>query len=201
MSGFDLLSRLFALLLGLAVCEVLKGFARIWRIAQGAEAAGTGTEAGRIGWLVPLLGLLLLLDQTTFWFDFNQIGPHLPANAATLFGLMAVIGTYYAVATFVVPPEPARWPDLDDYYMQVRRTVVGGMLAINLAVLAVEGWMATAGVDVLARPAGDHGPVSDAADTLAVLAVVGLLLVRSRRGSLVLLLLANLLMLVGALPV
>ena len=51
MSGFDLVFALFGLVLGLAITEVLGGFSRVMKMR--------GTV--HVGWLVPLLGLLVLI--------------------------------------------------------------------------------------------------------------------------------------------
>ena len=46
MSAFDLVFALFGLLLGLALCEVLAGFARVLKLKRGARPV-------RIGWRSP----------------------------------------------------------------------------------------------------------------------------------------------------
>lgn len=78
MSGFDIVSRFFGIVLALAVTELLKGLARVWRIKHGAE----GVDAGqiRVGWLIPTLAAFILVDQITFWFNFTYLAPHLPTN-------------------------------------------------------------------------------------------------------------------------
>ena len=57
MSNFEFVFSLFGLLLGLALAEVLGGL-------------GTAIQSRRkvrIGWLTPLLGLVIALDLTSFW--------------------------------------------------------------------------------------------------------------------------------------
>ena len=57
MSNFEFVFSLFGLLLGLALAEVLGGF-------------GTAIQSRkkvRIGWLTPLMALLVALDITSFW--------------------------------------------------------------------------------------------------------------------------------------
>lgn len=60
MTAFELIFSLFSLLIGLAIAEVLGGFARSVR-------ARRSTRPVRIGWLTPLLGLFVILDLLTFW--------------------------------------------------------------------------------------------------------------------------------------
>lgn len=195
MSGFDLISRLFGLVLGLAVVEVVKGFARIWRIRHRLDGAQDAEI--RIGWMVPLLGMLALADQTTFWFNFSEFGPHLPANHFGLLAMMVVIGAYYALSTFIFPQDPEAWPDFDDYYMRIRRPVIGGMLAINMVVMIYGVGLIVAEVGI---EAGADQPLSETAELLAVLALVTLLFTRSKRANLILLAAATALSLVAGVP-
>ena len=57
MDNFNLVFSLFGLLLGLALAEVFGGFG----------AALQERRKIRIGWLTPLLGLVVACDLTTFW--------------------------------------------------------------------------------------------------------------------------------------
>lgn len=57
MSNFDFVFTLFGLLLGLSLAEVLGGFGRALQKRRKV----------RIGWLTPLLGLVVLLDVSSFW--------------------------------------------------------------------------------------------------------------------------------------
>ncbi len=73
MSQFDLIFALLSLLLGLSIAELLSGFARVLRLKARQRAVAKGVvrvnEADdapppvRVGWLVPLLGLYVLVDQ------------------------------------------------------------------------------------------------------------------------------------------
>ena len=86
MSGTDLVLQLFALLLGLSVAELLSGLARSWRIQVGATVAGDARI--RIGWLVPLLALLVLCDQTHFWLAAYELRGAVAFDYATLLGVL-----------------------------------------------------------------------------------------------------------------
>lgn len=199
MGEFEVVSRLFALLLGLAIAEVLKGFARVVRIRLKAEDVRPG--AVRIGWLVPLLGTMMVLDQMTFWINFQHFGPLLPGTYPSLVSMMVLIGGYYALSTMVFPAEPKQWPDYDDYYLVVRRTVLGGILAVNLlticAVLALEFYRQSGIFD--AMPGADD-TFGGLLEVLTVPVLVALLFVRGKLWNLLLLATVNLLMLAEVLP-
>ncbi|MES2043704.1 MAG: hypothetical protein V4475_07490 [Pseudomonadota bacterium] len=57
MSQFELVFAVYGLLLGLAIAEVLGGFSRALKLKR-------GTKAVRIGWLTPLLGVLVVSGVT-----------------------------------------------------------------------------------------------------------------------------------------
>lgn len=199
MSEFEVVSRLFTLLLGLAIAEVLKGFARMVRIRLKAEDVRPG--AVRVGWLVPLLGTMMVLDQVMFWINFQHFGPLLPGTYPSLISMMVLIGGYFVLSTLVFPAEPKQWADYDDYYMVVRRTVMGGLLVVNTvtlcAVLGLELYTESGVFDAL--PDVDN-PIGGVLESLSVPVLVALLFVRGKRWNLILLALVNLLMLGQVLP-
>jgi hypothetical protein len=134
MTGVDLIFQLFALLLGFSVAELLAGLARTWRIRMGATLTSTATI--RIGWLVPQLALLVLVDQTHFWLTAFELRNFFSFDYATLLGILVIVGGYYVVSTFVFPDDPEHWPDFDDYYLRTNRTVLAGMIGINFITFA-----------------------------------------------------------------
>lgn len=194
MSGTDLILQLFALLLGLSVAELLSGLARSWRIRVGATHAGEAQI--RIGWLVPLLALLVLCDQTHFWLTAYGLRAAVTFDYATLLGVLAIIGGYYAVSTFVFPDHPAQWVDFDEYYARTNRTVIAGMMAINLATLV---YALTAATEApLENAQFARSWISIGAAVLFLPGLAALWFVKSKRANLVLLILMNATLLVGA---
>jgi len=196
MTGVDLLFQLFALLLGFSVAELLTGLARSGRIRVGATLTG---EAGiRIGWLVPLLALLVLVDQTHFWLTAYELKGFFVFDYATLLAILVIIGGYYVISTFVFPDDPQRWPDFDAYYLRTNRTVLAGMIAINFITFAYALYVALGfGLEI------DSAPVmrswfSFVPAMLFFPCLVLLWFVKSRRANLVLLGGMNALLLVGA---
>jgi hypothetical protein len=195
------LTRLFSLLLGLGIAAILNGLALAWRIKWGVQATAAKI---RIGALVPLLGLLVIFDQTSFVIASAELFRHMSLSYASLLAVLVVIGGYFAISTFVFPDDPAQWPSFDDYYLGVSRLVVSGMIAINLSTLAYELFLARAGVQLPANGgAGGSGmgfgdPVSLAAELIFFPLLGALLFVRSKKGALALLVACNFLMLFDA---
>lgn len=194
MNGADLVFQLFALLLGLSVAELLTGLARSWRIQVGATIAGQAQI--RIGWLVPLLALLVLCDQTHFWLAAYELRGAVAFDYATLLGVLAMIGGYYVVSTFVFPDQPEQWANFDDYYLRTNRTVIAGMMAINLATLFY-AVTAAAGVPLQDAPLM-RSWISIGAAVLFLPGLLALWFVKSRRANLAVLILMNATLLVGA---
>jgi len=196
MTGVDLLFQLFALLLGFSVAELLTGLARSGRIRVGATL--TGETGIRIGWLVPLLALLVLVDQTHFWLTAYELKGFFVFDYATLLAILVIIGGYYVISTFVFPDDPQHWPDFDAYYLRTNRTVLAGMIAINFITFAYALYVALGfGLEI------DSAPVmrswfSFVPAMLFFPCLVLLWFVKSRRANLVLLGGMNALLLVGA---
>ena len=121
MSDFELVFSLFGLLLGLGLAEVLGGFG----------SAIQSRRKIRIGWLTPLLGLLVALDLTSFWMVAWSTRDLVPAHYVSLLAGLAVMGLYYFIAKLTFPDEPGDWPDYDDYYFEHRQLVLGGIVVCN----------------------------------------------------------------------
>jgi hypothetical protein len=132
MSGFELVFVLFGIVLGLAITEVLAGFARVVKLKRGGRADV------RVGSLTPLLGLFVILDQTSFFLvAYNLQKVVTAASYLTLILVMAVAGLYYVASTLIFPDDPETWPDFDAHYDRQNRFVLGTVLLANLAVLAL----------------------------------------------------------------
>jgi hypothetical protein len=194
MTEVDLLFQLFALLLGLSIAELLAGLAHSWRISSGATKTETHV---RIGYLVPLLGLLLLCDQTHFWVSAYGLRTQLSFNYWTLLVILAIVGSYYVLSTFVFPDDPADWPDFDEYYLATNHIVIGGMFAVNLATLVDLGWQIEHGLDPTKLPFARHW-MSLMAVFLYFPGLIALWFVKSPRANLALLLFMLGLLLFGA---
>jgi hypothetical protein len=182
MSGFELVFVLFGIVLGLAVTEVLGGFARVVKLKRGARAGI------RVGWLTPLLGLFVILDQTSFFMVAYNLQRVLTANYLTLLGVMAVAGTYYVASTLIFPEDPEAWPDFDAHYERQNRFVLGAVLAANLALLALALAMAGGAVAGEAgAPSARTGHAGSGGAILIFPLLVAALVVKGRRANIALL--------------
>jgi len=128
MSAFEFVFSLFGLLLGLSLAEVLGGFGK----------AVKARARIRIGWLTPLLGVLVMLDLTAFWITGWSVRESIPVNYLTLMLLLVVTGLYYLAANLIFPEEPDRCPDFDAHYWANKRLVLAAMLALNLPSYAAD---------------------------------------------------------------
>ncbi len=186
---FELIFQLFTLVLGLSMAELLIGLARSWRIQAGA--VGSETARIRIGWLIPLLGLLLLLDQTRFWTTAYAFRNLVTFEYATLLAVLAIVGGYFTIATFVFPDEPAQWPNFDDYFFHVNRTVVGGMIVVNLAIFICSVFVMRANAIPWEAAPIAKSLVSQGAALIFLPGLIALWFLKSKRASLVLLIFMN----------
>jgi hypothetical protein len=126
--AFDFVFSLFGLLLGLSLAEVLGGLARTLK----------QRKVVRLGWLTPLLGLLVMLDLASFWALAWAVRDSIPATFLTLVVGLFVTGPYYLAATLVFPDDASQWSDLDDYYFKHKRQVLGGILASRVLARAAQ---------------------------------------------------------------
>jgi hypothetical protein len=122
MSPFEFVFSLFGLLLGLSMVEVFQGLIRTMKSRTNV----------RVGWLTPMLGVLVLLHLTTFWDDAWNLREKMPMNNITLFIGLLISGTYYYAASNVFPDRAEEWPSLDEYYDIARRKVLPGIVAAQL---------------------------------------------------------------------
>jgi hypothetical protein len=158
MTGFDFAFALFSLLLGLSIAEILGGFAGMMKLhARERVGIATGVRTGR---LVPLLALLVLLNQLSFWMIAYSVREALPFTYLTLLGTLVLVGGYYLFSVLVFPDSAELWPDFDAYYDQHNRFILGGMFVFNLAGSVVGGLYAHPRITA-AQQAVRDGPIGD----------------------------------------
>ncbi len=126
MSEFEFTMSLFGLILGLALAEGLGGLARALKASHRV----------RIGWPTALLGLFVSCDVVTFWMYGWSMRDLLPLSWPVLFGGFLVTAVYFVAASLVFPDDPEAWDDLGVHFDKHRRTVIGGVLLANLALIA-----------------------------------------------------------------
>jgi len=122
MSSFEFVFSLFGLLLGLSLAEVLSGFGKAVKARRRVH----------IGWLTPLLGLLVMLDLTSFWTSAWQMRDALPVKYLILMLMLLFTGIYYLAATLVFPENPDERPDFDAHFWENKKLVFGAMIICNI---------------------------------------------------------------------
>lgn len=125
---FEFLFSLFGLLLGLSLAEVLHGFSK----------AVKARARVRIGWLTPLLGMLVMLDVISFWVTAWFMREMLTITYLTFLGMLLFAGAYYLAATLVFPEQPVPGTDYDEHYWANKKLVTGAVFALNLPFLLYE---------------------------------------------------------------
>jgi hypothetical protein len=126
MTNFEFVFSLFGLLLGLGLAEVLGGFGKTIQ----------EREKIRVGWLTPLLGIVVAVDLTSFWSFAWAVRDLVPTSYLVLLTGLLICGTYYLVARLVFPGDHAQWPDFDVYYFKHKKWVLGGVVLCNVAASA-----------------------------------------------------------------
>jgi hypothetical protein len=121
MTPFEFVFPLFGLLVGLAYAEMLGGLARALK----------NKREVRVGWLTPLLGLVILVNLTIIWlgaWDMRNVGA--PSSSGMLF-ILVVGGSYFLAASLIFPASGAEVADLDDHFMQNRTVALLVIAACN----------------------------------------------------------------------
>ena len=143
MSPFEFVFGLFSLLLGLCLAEIFGGLGRTFE----------KRDEVKLGWLTPLLGMLVLVDLLSYWMTLWEERDAIPVNALTLFigGLFA--GTYYLASYILFPDDLKPKAELDTHFFRVRRLVIGiscfaffGLMILEFAVtrkLDLDGFLLT----------------------------------------------------------
>ncbi len=126
MSQFEFFWAFYGLLLGLAVAELLGGFAALLR-----ESAPP-----RLGVVTPLLGLQILVEMLANYVDAWGMTRGADVSLAE-FAIPTFIGLlYYVAAVIIVPRQLSDWASLDDYFDKRRKWIVGALLLANATVSA-----------------------------------------------------------------
>jgi hypothetical protein len=128
MSNFELFMSFFGLLLGLAVAELMLGFANLAR----------ARDRPKIGMITPVLGLFIFLSIMTSLLDAFRKLQDVPMSLVG-FALPTLIGiAYFVAAVAAVPRDQGSWESLDDYFFERRTWTAGMLLAATVLTLGIE---------------------------------------------------------------
>lgn len=122
MTEFEFVFPLFALLIGLSVTEMLSGLAQALKSKRDVH----------IGWLTPLLGMLILINLAMFWQGSWEIRDGIRATSASLLLVLVVGAAYFLAASMVFPSWGSHVRDLDDHFMNHRTVPLLAIAACNL---------------------------------------------------------------------
>lgn len=132
MDVFNFAFSLFAIILGLSLAKVLEGFARALKRRRVVH----------LGWLTPLLAVLVMLDLTSFWESGWAARRFVTPQYGDLLIGLVMCGLYYIAASIIFPGEFADGrqemdgADFDEHYMEHRRQVLGAIFICDLMQIA-----------------------------------------------------------------
>lgn len=121
MSAFEFLFSFYGLLLGLALTEVIAGVSR----------AVNARKTRPIGWLTPLLAVVLVLDLMTFWATAWRDMREIEFHASLLLSAGVAPMIYYFAAKQAFPEPESNVASLDEHFFQHRVWVLGGVVIAN----------------------------------------------------------------------
>lgn len=124
MDSFSYFMVFYALILGLALTELLGGFAHMVR-AKALKKLEPQTA---------LLALFILVDICSTWVDSWLSLQHVTVDFAGLWAPVLLAICLYLAASIVFPHDEADHERLADYYRERKRFVVGLLLAVEMLI-------------------------------------------------------------------
>jgi hypothetical protein len=122
MDDFSFYLSYYGLILGLAVAQVASNF------LNAIEAR----RRVKIGWLSPALAIFIFLDITSFWIYIWGIRTSIEITWGSMYLGLLIALVYFFAAGLVFPRNLDEWDDLDTYYWEHKRLVIGGILVPNV---------------------------------------------------------------------
>ena len=125
MSAFEFAFTLFGLILGLALTAVLAGFVSVLKARSSAPGEAV---AIRVGWLTPLVALVVIFDLITFWLAAWNLRENVVVTLPLLLFGAALTSIYFVTASLVFPDHPERWADLDQWFDAHKAQIAAGIV-------------------------------------------------------------------------
>jgi hypothetical protein len=133
-TDFEFVFSLFTILLGLALSEVLRGFARVIEVGRKV----------RVGWPTGLFAALVVADITLFWRVMWRARDQMPDTSAALFTALVISALYYFAAVLVFPSDAQKRTELESHFMAQKNKVLGCLFGANAIAYAgrygLMGW-------------------------------------------------------------
>ena len=124
MDSFSYFIAFYSLILGLALTELLGGFAHLVR-AKALKKLEPQTA---------LLALFILVDICSTWVDTWISLKHVSVDMASLWAPVLITICLYLAASVAFPHDDADHERLADYYRERKRFVVGLLLAVEMLI-------------------------------------------------------------------
>ena len=124
MDKFGLFFAFYSLILGLAITEVLSGFAQFVR----------SHTLQKLGAQTGLLALYVFVAIAATWIDAFTALRSVDLNVESLWAPILTSTAFYLAAVLVFPSQAADLDNLDEYFFRHKRLVVGLLLAAELLV-------------------------------------------------------------------
>jgi len=115
MTDFDYLTLIFIIPLGLTIIE----------IAQGISLALRQRDKIKLGWLTPLLTLLLIFNTALILQDFWDTKEYIDTNYFTIVMCLIMSIAYYISASFAFPHNMKKHTSLDEWFLKNRKISLG----------------------------------------------------------------------------
>ena len=119
MTNFEFVFSLLAILLGLALAEILGGLAR----------AIKRRPRLKIGWATGLLATWATLEIVLFWRVAWRARDYLPDTSPALLTGFAITALYYFAGALLWPDDLHERETLDDYFMREKAKTIGAVFA------------------------------------------------------------------------
>jgi hypothetical protein len=129
-TNFEFVFSLLAILLGLALAEILGGLARVVK----------RRPMLRLGWATGLLAAWAILEIVLFWRVAWRARDYLPDTSPALLVGFAITALYYFAGALLLPDDLEQRATLDDYFMQEKAKVVGALLAAAVIAYGARPW-------------------------------------------------------------
>ena len=126
MSAFEYFFSFYALLLGLALANAVIGFADVWR----------SRKEVKLGFCIPLLALVIVTFSASKWHAIWNSHESLPYPQGLLLIMLTELLPYIFISQAMFPKTPEAWPNLDEYYLAHRGTLLGALIFSAASVLA-----------------------------------------------------------------